>query len=129
MNVLMQFIRGVWTNKRLKQDYIVNLENIKETTYEAYLNGYLETLKGEEYHRNVSAEIIEYYLQRIKDNYGISALEKSLLAIQKNILYQYKGNKNIKSDKTREICKKIADENNMDINFDDNIFEEIELNL
>ena len=37
-----------------------------------------------------------------------------------------KGNKNIKSDKTREICKKIADENNMDINFDDNIFEEIE---
>lgn len=100
--------------------------NIKETTYEAYLNGYLEMLKGEEYHRNVSAEIIEYYLQRIKDNYGISALEKSLSAIQKNILYQYKGNKNIKSDKTREICKKIADENNMDINFDDNIFEGIE---
>ncbi len=104
--------------KRLYSEF----KNIKETTHEAYLNGYLEMLKGEEYHRNVSAEIIEYYLLRIKENYGISALGKSLSAIQKNILYQYKGDKNIKSNKTRKICQKIADENNIDINFDDSIF-------
>lgn len=127
-----EYADKVYNNLMDKQEAVNLLFNdfpeIKDTTHRINIDDYKLMLEGNLYKWALNVEMTVYFLNKIKEKYGVKALEKALTAVRKNICFQYQCNE-AKSNRMREECKKIADANGILINFDDNIFAGIELNV
>lgn len=79
------------------------------------------------YKRGFSFEYIEFFIKKIGEKYGKEELIKALKSTKEHMLYFYKQFKIVRKG-LLEICKKIAKENNVDIDFRelDELLEELE---
>ena len=82
---------------------------------------------GKTYKRGFNNEIIEFFINRFGEKYGKETIKNALEATKGNIIYFYEQT-GVKLKGLLEICEKIAEENNINIFFDDihNLFDEKE---
>ena len=85
-------------------------------SYQFLYNTFKNMKDGKTYKRGSNNEIIEFFINRFGEKYGKEILKKALEATKGNIIYLY-GQVGYKSKGLLEICKKIAEENNIDISF------------
>lgn len=85
-------------------------------SYQFLYNTFKNMKDGKTYKRGFNNEIIEFFINRFGEKYGKEILKKALEATKGNIIYLY-GQVGYKSKGLLEICKKIAEENNIDISF------------
>ena len=93
-----------------------------EATHSTNIKNYACMLEGKKYTWNSTIEITTLFLEKIKENYGINALSNALKAVKENVKFLYSCQSS-KSTGLRDVCKKIASDNNIQIDFDDSIFD------
>ena len=95
---------------------------IKTATHKTNVDNYCSMLNGENYKWALNVDMTVYFLNRINEKYGVEKLKIALKSVYENIIHQYRWNM-AKSYKMREECRKIADENNINMDFSDRIFD------
>ena len=73
---------------------------------------------GKTYKRGFNNEIIEFFINKLGEKYGKETIKNALEATKGNIIYFYEQT-GVKLKGLLEICEKIAEENNINISFDD----------
>lgn len=86
-------------------------------SYQFLYNTFKNMKDGKTYKRGFNNEIIEFFINRFGEKYGKEILKKALEATKGNIIYLY-GQVGYKSKGLLEICKQIAEKDNIDISFD-----------
>lgn len=81
-------------------------------------------ISGKHYTWKANTELTVYFITHISQDYGQDKLENALRATLGNIKYYY-GQTGNKSTSIRRSCRKIAEQNEIDISFEDEIFEGI----
>lgn len=81
-------------------------------------------ISGKPYSWKANTELTTYFITHIGQDYGQDKLNNALWATQENIKYYY-GQTGNKSTSIRRSCRKIAEQNNLDISFEDDIFDGI----
>ena len=96
-------------------------------SYQFLYNTFKNMKDGKTYKRGFNNEIIEFFINKLGEKYGKEILKKALEATKGNIIYLYK-QLGYKLKGLLEICERIAEENNINIFFDDihNLFDEKE---
>lgn len=79
---------------------------------------------GKHYTWKANTELTAYFITHIGQDYGRDKLGNALRATLENIKYYY-GQTGNKSTSIRRSCRKIAEQNSIDISFEDDIFEGI----
>jgi len=95
-----------------------------ETSHKLTIMLFASMMKGVKYTRRSNTETTVYFIVHIGKDYGQEQMVNALKATQENIKYYYEQTGN-KSNSIRRGCKKIVEENNIDISFDDEIFDGI----
>ena len=95
-----------------------------ETSHKLTIMLFASMMKGIKYTRRSNTETTVYFIVHIGKDYGQEQMVNALKATQENIKYYYEQTGN-KSNSIRRGCKKIVEENNIDISFDDEIFDGI----
>lgn len=95
---------------------------MKTATHKTNVDNYCSMLNGENYKWALNVDMTVYFLNRINEKYGVEKLKIALKSVYENIIHQYRWNM-AKSYKMREECQKIADENNINMDFSDRIFD------
>ncbi|WP_432632947.1 AAA family ATPase [Brachyspira sp.] len=88
------------------------------TSYQFFYNTFKNMKNGKTYKRGFNNEIIEFFINRLGEKYGKEMLKKSLEATKGNIKYWYEQYGN-KSKGLLNICRKISEDNKIDISFKD----------
>ncbi len=81
-------------------------------------------MSGKHYTWKANTELTAYFITHIGQDYGRDKLGNALRATLENIKYYY-GQTGNKSTSIRRSCRKIAEQNDMDISFEDDIFDGI----
>lgn len=81
-------------------------------------------MNGKTYKWRANTELTSYFITHIGQDYGQDELSNALRATQENIKYYY-GQTGNKSTSIRRSCRKIAAQNDIDISFEDDIFDGI----
>ncbi len=89
-----------------------------ETSYKYLYNTFKNMKNGTTYKRGFNNEIIEFFINRLGEKYDKEMLKKSLEATKGNIKYWYEQTGN-KSKGLLNICRKISEDNKIDISFED----------
>ena len=79
---------------------------------------------GKHYTWKANTELTAYFITHIGQDYGRDKLANALRATLENIKYYY-GQTGNKSTSIRRSCRKIAEQNNIDISFEEDIFDGI----
>lgn len=79
---------------------------------------------GKHYTWKANTELTAYFITHIGQDYGRDKLGNALRATLENIKYYY-GQTGNKSTSIRRSCRKIAEQNNIDISFEEDIFDGI----
>lgn len=79
---------------------------------------------GKHYSWKANTELTAYFITHIGQDYGRDKLGNALRATLENIKYYY-GQTGNKSTSIRRSCRKIAEQNDMDISFEEDIFDGI----
>lgn len=95
-----------------------------ETSHKLTIMLFASMMKGIKYTRRSNTETTVYFIVHIGKDYGQEQMVNALKATQENIKYYYEQTGN-KSNSIRRGCKKIVEENSIDISFDDEIFDGI----
>lgn len=95
-----------------------------ETSYKLSIAFFKSLMEGKIYKYTANAEITKYFINRIGIDYGSDYLKNALFATREHIKYYYETTNN-KSNLKRRICGEIAKKNNIDVSFDDEIFNKI----
>ena len=113
--------------KKLLKDIGEDKNKYKYSSYQMLYNIFKCMKNGETFKRGFNYEIIEFFINKLGEKYGKEILKKALEATKGNIIYLYK-QLGYKLKGLLEICERIAEENNINIFFDDihNLFDEKE---
>lgn len=113
--------------KKLLKDIGEDKNKYKYSSYQMLYNIFKCMKNGETFKRGFNYEIIEFFINKLSEKYGKEILKKALEATKGNIIYLYK-QLGYKLKGLLEICERIAEENNINIFFDDihNLFGEKE---
>lgn len=95
-----------------------------ETSHKITVMLFSSMMEGAKYTRRANTETTIYFIVNMGKDYGKERLVKALQATQDNITYYYEQTGN-KSNSIRRGCKKVAEENGVDIAFDESIFDGI----
>ena len=95
-----------------------------ETSHKLTIMLFASMMKGIKYTRRSNTETTVYFIVHIGKDYGQEQMVNALKATQENIKYYYEQTGN-KCNSIRRGCKKIVEENSIDISFDDEIFDGI----
>ena len=95
-----------------------------ETSLKAVYMVFEAMMEGKKYSWKANTETTIYFINRIGSDYGKEKMISALQATQANIKYYYEQTGN-KSNSVRRGCIKVAKENNIDVVFDESIFEGI----
>lgn len=135
MELIFDTMEKIDSNKISLQDGIKNLlkdigedkNKYKYSSYQMLYNIFKCMKNGETFKRGFNYEIIEFFINKLGEKYGKEILKKALEATKGNIIYLYK-QLGYKLKGLLEICERIAEENNINIFFDDihNLFDEKE---
>lgn len=102
--------------KKLLKD--IGDDKYKYSSYQM-LYSILKCMKnGETYKRGFNYKIIEFFINKLGKKYGKEMLKKSIEATKGNIIYLYE-QLGYKLKGLLEICERIAEDNNINISFDD----------
>lgn len=124
MELLFDTMEQIDSNKISLQDGIKKLlkdigEDIySEAAYQFFYNTFKNMKDGKTYKRGFNNEIIEFFINRFGEKYGKETIKNALEATKGNIIYFYEQT-GVKLKGLLEICEKIAEENNINISFDD----------
>ncbi|MBG0751122.1 MULTISPECIES: HNH endonuclease [Pectobacterium] len=88
--------------KILNEEYGLNENSAKD-----YINNLKHMLNGEVFKRTLSAGSFEYYLIKIREDFGIELFRKAILSVGMHIDYYEDTNKPQKLKKTRSIVENI----------------------
>lgn len=81
-------------------------------------------INGKPYSWKANTELTAYFIAHIGQDYGWDKLSNALRATLENVKYYY-GQTGNKSTSIRRSCRKIAEQNGIDISFEDDIFDGI----
>ena len=124
MELLFDTMEQIDSNKISLQDGIKKLlkdigEDIySEAAYQFFYNTFKNMKDGKTYKRGFNNEIIEFFINKLGEKYGKETIKNALEATKGNIIYFYEQT-GVKLKGLLEICEKIAEENNINISFDD----------
>lgn len=124
MELLFDTMEQIDSNKVSLQDGIKKLlkdigEDIySEAAYQFFYNTFKNMKDGKTYKRGFNNEIIEFFINKLGEKYGKETIKNALEATKGNIIYFYEQT-GVKLKGLLEICEKIAEENNINISFDD----------
>lgn len=124
MELLFDTMEKIDSNKISLQDGIKKLlkdigEDIySEAAYQFFYNTFKNMKDGKTYKRGFNNEIIEFFINKLGEKYGKETIKNALEATKGNIIYFYEQT-GVKLKGLLEICEKIAEENNINISFDD----------
>ena len=95
-----------------------------ETSLKAVYMVFEAMMEGKKYSWKANTETTIYFINKIGSDYGKEKMISALKATQENIKYYYEQTGN-KSTSVRRGCIKIVKENNLEIAFDESIFDGI----
>ena len=81
-------------------------------------------MEGRKYSWKANTETTVYFINQIGKDYGKEKMISALIATRENVKYYYEQTGS-KSNSVRRQCSKVVRDNNLDIAFDDSIFEGI----
>lgn len=125
---IYQYAKKVYDGEMLSDDAVKKLVEevpcFSDTSHKlmVMLFGYM--MKGQKYTRRANTETTLYYISQMGKDYGKESMINALTATQENIKYYYEQTGN-KSNSIRRGCKKITADYNVDISFDESIFDGI----
>jgi hypothetical protein len=94
------------------------------TSHKLMVMVFAAMMNGTRYTRRANTETTIYFIVNIGKDYGKNWLANALQATQENIKYYYEQTGN-KSGGMRRACSKVAEQNSVDISFEDEMFEGI----
>jgi hypothetical protein len=97
-------------------------ESCNENSLKMYFWIYRCMMDGQTFKRATSVEMIQVFLTRIHEKYGKEKLQNALKATYGFIRYFYEGNGQ-KLHGMRKMCQKVADQYQIDMKFDDSMFQ------
>lgn len=95
-----------------------------ETSHKLMVMLFTAMMDGSKYTRRANTETTIYFIVNMGKDYGKDRMINALQATQDNIKYYYEQTGN-KSNSIRRGCKKVAEENGIDISFGEEIFDGI----
>lgn len=95
-----------------------------ETSHKLTVMLFASMMEGAKYTRRANTETTVYFIAHMGKDYGLDRMVNALKATQENVKYYYEQTGN-KSNSIRRGCRKIAVENNIDISFEEDIFDGI----
>ncbi len=95
-----------------------------ETSYKTFYMVFEAMMEGRKYSWKANTETTIYFITHIGMDYGKEKMIAALKATQENIKYYYEQTGN-KSASVRRGCAKVVKDNDLDIPFDESIFEAI----
>ncbi len=123
--IIYEISKDVHQNKIKMNDAVSKLLKeigiFNETTYKLMIMIFRSMIEGKRYTPRFNADLIHYFIEHIGLDYGKNALNNALRATQENLQYYYEQTGN-KSNSIRKACQKIADKNEVNISFGDEIF-------
>ena len=92
-----------------------------DTSHKMVHSTFAAMMEGKKYTRRMNTETTMYFIEQIGKDYGIEKMKNALIATQENIkfMYEHSGNK---SNSFCRFCKKIVEDNNLELQFDESIF-------
>ena len=97
---------------------------LSETSHKFIITVFESMMKGAKYTRRINTETTVYFIVNIGKDYGPDKMINALRSTQENIKYFYEQTGS-KSSSVRRGCRKTAEENGIDISFDEDIFDGI----
>lgn len=90
---IYQAFSRVYRGQMTRNDAAAYLSSVyagyKATTYKRYLDSFLHMMDGTQFASVVPINLSVYLLQRIEQDFGVSALQQALLAEKQHIQYYY----------------------------------------
>lgn len=113
-------------NKEIKRSEAINTLKEKITTHSPgslamYIDNYRHLRTGVPYGRNMSSQILEFFLEKINMTFGVEALNIALKSLFYHTI-QYFYQTGLKQSKEILIGSRFTKENNLQYNFDDDMF-------
>lgn len=122
---IYEIVKDVHENRIKINDAITKLVKevgiFSETSYKLTIMLFQSMIEGKKYTRRANTDITQYFIEHIGLDYGKNALTNALSATLENIQYYYEQTGN-KSNSMRNACQKIADQNDIEISFGDEMF-------
>ena len=95
-----------------------------ETSLKAVYMVFEAMMEGRKYSWKANTETTIYFINQIGADYGKEKMIAALTATQENVKYYYEQTGN-KSNSVRRQCAKVVTDNNIDLSFDESLFEGI----
>ena len=120
--VCKKYYDGTVTEEEALNELENNVPSFSRTSHKMSLNIFNYMMEGRKYTRRASFEITLCMIKNIGKDYGKDKMFNALKATLDNIIYFYQQTTH-KSNTLRKCCQKLANENNFDLSFGDEIFE------
>ncbi len=106
------------------QKMVEEVPYYNQTSHKLTVMLFASMMNGQKYTRRANTEVTLYFINQIRVDFGEEYMRNALKATKENIKYFYEQTGS-KSNSILRGCKKIAKQQNIDIVFDDSIFEGI----
>lgn len=125
---IYQYAKRVYDGEMNDKDAVkalcIEVPCFGERSLSIFVNRLACMAAGEKYSWKMNTELTTYFIVHIGQDYGRDKLGNALRATLENIKYYY-GQTGNKSTSIRRSCRKIAEQNNIDISFEEDIFDGI----
>lgn len=122
---LFNYCRLVYEGKMLIDEAVekmsAEIPAFKDVSHKMTIMVFSSMMDGKKYTRRSNMEMTVYLMRRIAEEYGIERVTNALNATRESIKYYYEHTGN-KSNGIRRGCRKVAEENGVQIDFSDDIF-------
>ena len=98
-----------------------------ESSIKMHYDAFKNMMKGTLYSRQPTAGMTLYFLERIAKDYGVEQLRKSLNSVRLHVIYYYSVSHGAVQKSIRSGCQALADQYQIDMKFDDGIFNGIDI--
>lgn len=119
-----KFYDATITEDEALDELCEKVPSFNRTSHKMTLGLFECMIEGRKYTRRQNIEITICLIRNIGRDYGIDKMINALSSTRDNIIYYYGKTAN-KSNCMRKSCQKIADENDIEISFGDDIFQDI----
>ena len=103
---------------------VAQVPYFSSTSHKMMLDLFANMVDGRKYTRRGNSEITAFFIRNIGRDFGPEKLWNALITTWENIAYYY-GKTGNKSTCMRKVCQLIAEENNINISFHENMFDGI----
>ena len=119
-----QYYDGTISEEEALKELSEKVPSFSSTSHKMTLGLFSYMIEGRKYSRRSNIEITICLIRNIGKDYGKEKMLNALTATRDNIVYYY-GQTGNKSNCMRKCCQQLADENEFDLSFGEDIFEGI----